>query len=471
LMYRVIYNNVILGVDAFGGGRRARKKMIGNKPPLARNLMNKKDNIFSLLDQNGPFATRDEPPATVSFSPEARSFVSSLQEYGMITKYRLLRNQILEFLDVKSFQELTPLVADRQRRAAVSERAYSLLGNMFGIEGNSREVISRVYTYSRIADGVIHYLSGKVLANYSSYIEMTNEIDSTKNPVDLLLILFDRRYHKKARFEAKRKLILMNLAGSIDQRERETDIESKFGQFLDFLNEHVWSRKAKIGELDIVYLLSEHLPENFACSQVEVVEKDRRPGLKPGPNQKLTLVKRRRFEIDGKEVPIYVSVRKKLPETKVLKLLRKGEENPAVAVDDELGLMGVVDSVAEVKAFQRHLTRSASRAGSLMTLEEVSDTLAGGEHLSGSIGSSNRTQMFKFFARMGGMRVEFILHTNKSYLNYIYQREVSHDEYEVKRIFDSGVAELLFPPDIYGIDINEKKEVLVRWFRKRIEEL
>jgi hypothetical protein len=79
--------------------------------------------------------------------------------------------------------------------------------------------------------------------------------------------------------------------------------------------------------------------------------------------------------------------------------------------------------------------------------------------------------MFKFFARMGGMRVEFILHTNKSYLNYIYQREVSHDEYEVKRIFDSGVAELLFPPDIYGIDINEKKEVLVRWFRKRIEEL
>jgi hypothetical protein len=131
----------------------------------------------------------------------------------------------------------------------------------------------------------------------------------------------------------------------------------------------------------------------------------------------------------------------------------------------------VVDSVAEVKAFQRHLTRSASRAGSLMTLEEVSDTLAGGEHLSGSIGSSNRTQMFKFFARMGGMRVEFILHTNKSYLNYIYQREVSHDEYEVKRIFDSGVAELLFPPDIYGIDINEKKEVLVRWFRKRIEEL
>ncbi|MBU4119153.1 MAG: hypothetical protein KJ555_10360, partial [Proteobacteria bacterium] len=172
----------------------------------------------------------------------------------------------------------------------------------------------------------------------------------------------------------------------------------------------------------------------------------------------------------GAEVPIYVSIRKKQSEAKVLKLLRKGEENPAVAVDDELGLMGVVDSVAEVKSFQRHLTQSATRAGSLMTLEEVTDTLSGGPHQSGSIGSSPKTQMFKFFARMGGMRVEFIVHTNRSYLNYMYEREVSHDEYEVKRIFDSGVAELLFPQDIYEIDITEKKESVIRWFRKRIEE-
>ena len=57
--------------------------------------------------------------------------------------------------------------------------------------------------------------------------------------------------------------------------------------------------------------------------------------------------------------------------------------------------------------------------------------------------------MLKFFARLGGMRVEFIIHTNQSWVNYMYQRDVAHDEYEVKRIFDSGVAELLFPHDIY----------------------
>ncbi|HCC53904.1 MAG TPA: hypothetical protein DEQ20_03115 [Desulfobulbaceae bacterium] len=428
------------------------------------------ENIFSLLERNGPFATGDRPPSLASFPPEARLFARGLAEAGMTTRYRILRNQIFEFLDVRSFAGIQAIINDPARRKLANERAYRLLGNMFGIEGNAREVILRVNTYSRTADGVINYLKAKVLANYASYIEMTNEIDSCKSPVDLLLILFDDRYHKKARFEAKRKLILMNLAGSIDQRERETEVEAKFGQFLDFLNEYVWSKKSRIGELEIVYLLSDHDPDTYACTRVEVINREQARAIKRKANQKLTLIKRRRFQANGFEVPIYVSIRKKQSEAKVLKLLRKGEENPAVAVDDELGLMGVVDSVAEVKAFQRHLTKSATRAGSLMTLEEVTDTLSGGGHNSGNIGSSAKTRMLKFFARMGGMRVEFIVHTNYSYLNYIYEREVSHDEYEVKRIFDSGVAEMLFPQDIYEIDIAEKKEAVIRWFRKRIEE-
>jgi len=429
-----------------------------------------KDNIFSLLDRSGPFAVGDKPPGLAPFSAEARNFAKRLDEEGLRTRYRILRNQIFELLDIRAFPEVKQLLADPARRRQANERASRLLGNMFGIEGSAREVGLRLNSYSRTADGVINYLKAKVLANYASYIEMTNEIDSCKSPVDLLLVMFDGRYHKKARFEACRKLILMNLAGSIDQRERETEVESRFGQFLDFLNEFVWSKKSLIGELEVVYLLSEHDRDSFACDKVEVISREKARELGRKPNQKLTLIKRRRFAANGTEIPIYVSIRKKQPEAKVLKLLRKGEENPAVAVDDELGLMGVVDTVAEVKAFQRHLTRSAARAGSLMTLEEVSDSLAGGGHASSSIGSSSRTRMLKFFARMGGMRVEFIVHTNRSYLNYIYERGVSHDEYEVKRIFDSGVAQLLFPQDIYQIDIAEKKEAVIGWFRKRIEE-
>ncbi|MDH3392575.1 MAG: hypothetical protein OEL66_01105, partial [Desulfobulbaceae bacterium] len=324
--------------------------------------------------------------------------------------------------------------------------------------------------FSSTADDVIRYLQGKVLSNYASYIEMTNEIDSNRCPVELLLIIFDDRYHRKARFEAQRKLILMQLAAAIDQRERETDMESKFSRFLDFLNDHVWSPNVRIGELETSFLLSEHRKEDFSCKSVKVIDRDEASRFQWEPGRKLTLVKRRHFRPNGKEVPIYVTIRKKTAAAKILKLIRKGEENPAIAVDDELGLMGVVDSTAEVKLFHRHLSRSAARAGSLLTLEEISDNLNGAGHHSTNIGSSANTPMCKFFARMGGMRVEFILHTNRSYLDYRYRSDVSHDEYEAKRIFDSGVAELLFPPDIYHLDLSDKRREVLRLMRRNIEE-
>lgn len=429
------------------------------------------NNMFLLLNQSGPFAT----PAGLQtgssiFSRQARAIASQLGRGELSTKYRVIRNQIFEFLNVRSFAAIQTLLHDRSRREEIDHRAYMLLGNMFGIEGTEREIVSRVSNYSRTADGVIRYLRGKVLANYSSHIEMTNEIDALSSPAELLLIVFDDRYHRKARFEAKRKLILMNLAGSIDQRERETGIEHKFAQFLEFLNDHVWSKKAKIGELEIVYLLSSHEKQYFTCEQLQIIHRQEAEHITLAPGQKLTLLKRRRFTANGREIPIYVSIRKKPPEAKVLKLLRKGEENPAVAVDDELGLMGVLESTQDIKIFQKHLTSSAIAANSFMALEDISDSLTGVKRASKNMGSSANTAMFKFFARLGGMRVEFIVHTYRSYLNYIYQRDVSHDEYEVKRIFDTGVAELLFPQSIYHLDMKKIRDKQLRWFRRQIEE-
>jgi len=425
---------------------------------------------FPLLNQQGAFATLEDPPDANLFSAENRTLVRTMRQAGFITRFRAIRSQIFDFLNVGSFDEVRSLINDRQRRLELNRRCFALLGNMFGLEGSEREIIATLAAYSRTADGVIRYLKAKVMATYASHIEMTNEIDAISSPVDLLLIIFDGRYHKKARFEAKRKLILMGLAGSIDQRERETGIEQKFYDFLNFLNEKVWSQRSKIGELEVAYLHSQHDLEDFSCQSVRVVTPQEARGIESQPGQKLTLIKRRRFQAGGKEIPIYVSIRKKPPEAKVLKLLRKGEENPAVAVDDELGLMAVLDSVAEVKLFLSHLTQSAIRADSFMSLEEISDTLTGGRHQGGSIGSSALTPMFKFFARMGGMRVEFIMHSNKTYLNYIYQRDISHDEYEIKRIFDSGVAEMLFPQDIYDLDMVDIKDRQLRQCRRQIEE-
>ena len=434
------------------------------------NLLNR-NSIFTSMLQSGPFTVTDAPPLHPRFSVPAREWVRKLNgEQLMKTKYRAVRSQIFDFLGIGDFSEILPLIEDGELRAATIGRSHQLLNNMFSI-GNCPEEIRRcLRDYARTADDVINSLRAKVLAPYRSHIEITNEIETITEPVELLLIIFNDRYHRKARFEAKRKLVLMGLAASIDQRERETDIERKFADFLDFLNSHVWSPSLKIGDLKISYLHSTHNPGDFSCRKVRVLDEDEAAALTLEPGEKLTLVKRRSFTDQGREVPIYVTIRKKPPSAKVLKLLRKNQKNPATAVDDELGLMAVLNSIADVKRFLRHLTASAVKADSFMTLEDISDTLTGGSYNSSATGSSAKTPMLKFFSRLGGMRVEFIIHTNKSYLNYIYQRDVAHDEYEIKRIFNTGVAEFLFPTDIYHLNMEEIKTRQLAMARKQIEE-
>jgi len=434
------------------------------------NLLNKKS-IFTSMLQDGPFAVGDLPPFAHPFSLEAKNWVREVRGDQLLkTKYRAVRGQIFDFLGISSFDEILALIHDHKLRDKTAERSRALLGKMFGLNGAGHDIGRYLHDYARTADDVVNSLRAKVLAPYRSHIETTNEIETTNDPVALLLIIFDDRFHRKARFEAKRKLVLMNLAGSIDQRERETDIETKFSDFLRFLNAHVWSPSLKIGDLEIRYLHSRHNLDDFSCQEVSVLSEEQALTVTPGPGEKLTLIKRRCFRSQNREIPIYVTIRKKPPSAKVLKLLRKNEKNPATAVDDELGLMAVLNSVGDVKCFIRHLTRSAVEAGSFMTLEDISDTLTSGQYNSTSMGSSGKTPMLKFFARLGGMRVEFIIHTNRSYLNYIYQRDVAHDEYEVKRIFDTGVAEFLFPADIYHLRMDAIRAAQIHSFRKQIEE-
>jgi hypothetical protein len=430
------------------------------------------NSVFTSLQQHGPLAVEDSIDVTKPFSRRSRKWVKNLcRERINTTKYRALRSQIFEFLNITSFAQLPDLLNNSEQQVHRSHRACALLGNMFGLNGSSSEIEARVHDYARTADAVINSLKWKILKPYESYIATTNEIEVANDPVTLLLIMFNDRYHKKARFEARRKLVLMNLAGSIDQRERETGIEEKFSNFLHFLNDYVWSKSLKIGELDIAFLHSQHTSNEFNCSDVKILNAAQGKKVSLTNGEKLTLLKRRRFNPGNRDIPIYVSIRKKPPEAKVIKLLRKNEKNPAVAVDDELGLMAVLDSLADIKTFQNHLTRSASQADSFMVLEDISDTLTGdAAYKVTSTGSSQKTEMMKFFARLGGMRVEFIIHTNRSWLNYMYKKDVAHDEYEVKRIFDSGVVELLFPKDIFHLDHEKIRNDIIKRLRRRIEE-
>ena len=77
--------------------------------------------------------------------------ITELRLKNLITKYRATRNQIFELLNVNSYAEIQGLIQDRERRMETDRRAYLLLGNMFGIHGSEKEIISRVNTYSQTA--------------------------------------------------------------------------------------------------------------------------------------------------------------------------------------------------------------------------------------------------------------------------------------------------------------------------------
>ncbi|QEP44830.1 hypothetical protein D5085_17835 [Ectothiorhodospiraceae bacterium BW-2] len=429
------------------------------------------NSIFTAMKQNGPFAVTNELNFGRIVTLHSRAWVKRFcHEPVTVTKYRSVRAHIFDLLQIDSFAEIHPLLSESSQLAGRTQRAYALLANLYAIEGEHREIANRIYRYAASADEVINHLQQRVFNGYESSIEISNEIETIHNPIELLLLIFDSRYDKKVRFEAKRKLVLMGLAASIDQRERETDIENKFAAFLNFLNRYVWTPRLKIGEVETAWLHSTHSETEFSCESVEVIESDiNHPPQRRGEREKVTLIKRRLFQQGERQIPVYVSVRKKDAAAKIIKLLRKNEKNPAVAVDDELGLMAVLDSIADIKRFMRHLTKAAVRHDSVMVLEDISDTLTGGRYHATSTGSSSSTPMLKFFARLGGLRVEFIIHTNQTYLNYRYQRGISHDEYEVRRLFDSGVAEFLFPADIYNLHLDKIRKTQLHRFRRSIE--
>ena len=122
-------------------------------------MSNNSNTMFTLLDQNGPFASGDSAPnGRDLFSTAGRTFAKKISANLQHTKYRIVRNQVFDLLNVRSFTALNGLLSDKSKQTESTEIAYRLLGNMFGLTGNQAEDISKINSYSRTADSVIRYL-------------------------------------------------------------------------------------------------------------------------------------------------------------------------------------------------------------------------------------------------------------------------------------------------------------------------
>ena len=97
----------------------------------------------------------------------------------------------------------------------------------------------------------------------------------------------------------------------------------------------------------MTYLRDVHNQQDYVCEKVDVIEEGNELLSQPlGDREKLTLIKRRCLSSRVKSSCIRYG-EKKDSTAKILKLPEKMKKT--VAVDDEPGLMAVLDTIADVK--------------------------------------------------------------------------------------------------------------------------
>lgn len=387
--------------------------------------------------------------------------------------YEILRGQFFGLLGITTGEQMQSLINNPESRKNASERVIDQLGSAYGIKGSER-IRQKFEDYGRHADSVIDFLQGYLSYPGSVNLEMVNEVRAYNDPTDLLLLAFDGRWSEKARFESKRKVFLMTLAASIDRREREVGIEDQFRRFVDWLHERVWNPELLLGESRGTYLLSTHDPLTWACpGTAQIVDEEVGAAIELQPFQKKTHLPRRSFKTEaGREVSAYVTIRDKTMVAKMLKMLRKGLEDPAISVDDDTGLLMMVDNNRDAREFIRDLINQGYKSNYPIIIEDVSYTLEGGNY-NNKNGGSHKIRMLKFFIRLANeMRVECIIHTPETYAEQLYMRGVSHEEYELNRLFNGevDVPRLLLPAKYFPrFDMDKARVEKERQIREKIE--
>ena len=116
---------------------------------------------------DGPFAVEESASLNRPFSQQHRDWVSRLlADQVQTTKYRAVRSQIFNLLQVRDFAGIRQLLSEEQLRQQSRERGHQLLARLFNIVVETHQIHTKLREFSSTADAVINYLRNKVLSPY-----------------------------------------------------------------------------------------------------------------------------------------------------------------------------------------------------------------------------------------------------------------------------------------------------------------
>lgn len=436
--------------------------------------------------QNSQLNALDLFPGGPSKRPDSQNEkIHWLRDPNNKFRFEAMRRQALRILKINSEADVTELIYDEklnnegekkrkeEKRRKLSQDAYARFGKTYGIKGPQEAIESQIDRYAMDADIIINKIRSGPLKRLRGSLELSNGVKNTTSIVDLFITFLNEKYDDKTRFEAGRKLWLMKRIAAVDHRIRELKMKDNFKNFSDFLDNYVYSPDVKSGKLQEIYVLSTHNPDDNACLTTKIISKEEGDSLELGEFEKLTELGRRKIHIDVvingkriiKDIYAYVGEREKTIGSATLKSFRKDEENPAIAVEDDIGAMFVVDDTGDVKLLIAHLSDSVVESGSEPDVESPEDRL-GKPRQTKNPSSAPQLRQLKYFMRLDGIRVEIIMHTNKTYIDYKYRDGMSHDEYEVIRLYQAETPWLFWPYSIYGVNFAEQYPRIINIIRE-----
>ncbi len=448
---------------------------------LAPSKSNRMKHIEMMLSETGPYS--------VSIRSAWRGFDTAPE--SIKTQFLGDLHFIGNLLGIGDFTDMR-LVLDNDTRAErltgrVNRRALRIFKADYD-KMDAKERVEKIESFAKIADAFINtFLRTGAWEPLSQWTDLKDEVQTTHSITGLLGLVFNHP-DRRVRFEAKRKLVLMELAATVDARSEELKEKDRSPRFIELLNESFWygvtapavpgskrkpEKKIKTGDVNIeshhdyATLAVIGDPREYSDEEApRVKERIEKHRPKPrGYHVRTSHFQQRYINYDGELIPVNQDSRQKSLLARIGKMIRKGEEDPAVAVQDTTGLMLVVRNRRDAYKLFDYFTKGGENGSLTIKVGDLEDTLSGEEEYSAeNEGSSPKTKQLKFIATIEGISIEVIIHTYATYLDNILQDEVAHEEFDLKRY--AAAFRQIFPPEVYGIDPNDHIPEMIGYQRR-----
>lgn len=451
------------------------------EPTLTPLKPNKMKHIEMMLSETGPYS--------VSIRNAWRGFDTATE--SIRTQFLGDLNTIGNLLGIDDFTDMR-LALDNNTKTErltgrVNKRALRIFKADYDkMDAKQRE--ARITSFAQIADAFVNtFLRTGVWEPLSEWTDLKDEVQSTHSITGLLGLAFNHP-DRRIRFEAKRKLVLMQLAATVDARSEELKEKDRSPRFIELLNEGFWygetasrapgskRKPIKIIKTGSVNIESHHDyatlasigdPKEYSDEEKELVKtRMEKHKSKPGGYYiRTSHFNQRYINYDGELIPVNQDSRQKSLLARIGKMIRKEEEDPAIAVQDTTGLMLVVRNKRDAYKLFDYFTRGGENGSLTIKVGDVEDTLSGNEEYSAeNEGSSPKTKQLKFITTIEGISIEVIIHTYTTYLDNVLQDEVAHDEFDLRRYADA--FRQIFPPTIYDVDPKDHVPNMIGYQRK-----